>query len=126
MRRQARTALGAAAIAFVGILAPAPAAQADSDAFLYVGGTLRATGAFTSDDEILSVYDARPDGHSAVIRVWYGSGSERRCWNHEGAGNNVNCDDNVAEGTRVKWRLCIGEYGTRTILNCTPARVDYA
>ncbi|WP_207125832.1 hypothetical protein [Actinocatenispora comari] len=71
------------------------------------------------------IADLKADGHSVVVRYVRHdicSPVTGRCqvnlaWNHNGA-NSVPVDHNmnIAEGVEVDWNVCLGEYGSQTIL----------
>ncbi|MBB2988080.1 hypothetical protein [Terracoccus luteus] len=125
VRRSVTATLACAALVASG----AQAASANSSIQLYVSGRLAAGGSFTSNDEIFAVVDNWKDGHSTVIE-WTASskgGRYFRCWNTSGAGSGAKvCNDSIAEGAKVTWRLCTGESSTGQLLKCTGWLVDYA
>jgi hypothetical protein len=72
---------------------------------------------FVSYGEHLYVEDRAADGHSAVA-VWYTpSTGTRYVWNARGAfGPRVDGNLSLPEGTGISYMVCLGEYGSRTVL----------
>jgi hypothetical protein len=72
---------------------------------------------FVSYGEHLFVEDRAADGHSAVA-VWYTPWTGTRyVWNPHGAfGARVDGNLSLAEGTGLSYMVCLGEYGSRTVL----------
>ena len=67
--------------------------------------------------EHLYVEDRAADGHSAVA-VWYTPWTGTRyVWNPHGAfGPRADGNLSLAEGTGISYMVCLGEYGSRTVL----------
>ncbi len=119
------TAVGASAALAV---AGAQTSHADSSYKLYVGGHMAGWGYFHSYGDKFGVYDNWPDNHSVVVE-WTASSrtSWYRCWDHNGAANGPEeCDENIAEGARVTWRVCTAEYSTGKTVDCSGYLTDYA
>ena len=80
--------------------------------------TCNAWGDFFADGEHFKLQDTRSDGHSAVMRIWINGDRKSDLWNPYGNGSYVYRDYSLAEGTPVHFQLCVGEYGTKTVLDC--------
>ncbi|MDM7855052.1 hypothetical protein [Cellulomonas alba] len=80
--------------------------------------TCNAYGDFYADGESFKLQDTRADGHSVVMRIWIDGDRKSDLWNKYGDGQYVYRDYALAEGTPVKFQLCIGEYSTKTVLDC--------
>lgn len=75
---------------------------------------------FASLGEVFTVYDQAGDGHSAVALYWLPDGTgPHLIWNHSGTGTSVPADLELAEGSWVTYRACLGEYGTKEITQST-------
>jgi len=77
---------------------------------------------FNADGEIFTAYDNCVDGHSAVTRWKIGTSSTiHTLWDHSGAGGGDDATFNgaIAEGVTVRVQACTGEYGDRSIVQCT-------
>jgi hypothetical protein len=72
---------------------------------------------FTSYGEHLYVEDRAADGHSAVA-VWYRhTTGYQYVWNPYGAwARRVDRNLALPEGTGISYMVCLGEYGSRTVL----------
>ncbi|HEY3001621.1 MAG TPA: hypothetical protein VGJ44_04670 [Kribbellaceae bacterium] len=83
---------------------------------------------FTSYGEVFKIYDQSADGHSAVGVYWLPDGSSHVMWNPNGNGSVVTVNLELAEGSWVTYRACLGEYGTKTLVSgsCGPTITDYA
>jgi len=72
---------------------------------------------FASYGEVLHVEDRAGDGHSAVAQWYrYDNGNSGNVWNPNGAWTQVTRNFDMAEGVGIDYRVCLGEYGSRTIL----------
>jgi len=80
--------------------------------------TCNAYGWFYPDGESFKLQDTHSDGHSAVMRIWINGDRKSDLWDQYGNGQYVWRDYSLAEGTPIKFQLCIGEYGTKTVLDC--------
>ncbi|WP_327708584.1 hypothetical protein OG912_06620 [Streptomyces sp. NBC_00464] len=74
-----------------------------------------ATATFRDYGEHLLITDDYADGHSAVAQVNWGDGLYTY-WNPNGKGTTRDVDLDVAEGERVDFRACVGEYDGYLIL----------
>lgn len=75
---------------------------------------------FASYGEVFKVYDQLGDGHSAVALYWLPDGSgPHLIWNSGGNGTSVTANLEFAEGSWVTYRACLGEFGTKEILQST-------
>jgi hypothetical protein len=84
---------------------------------------------FTSLGEIFHVYDQSADGHSAVALYWLPDGSgPTLIWNSGGNGTNVTANLELAEGSWITYRVCLGEFGPKQVLveTCGAPITDYA
>lgn len=123
LRRFTVTATLALALLAAGTPAYADSNRCTSDS----GCAGKAT--FASYGEVFTVYDQKADGHSAVLLYWLPDGiGPVYVWNHSGNGTNVKADLELAEGSWVTYRMCLGEYGTKEILTatCGAPITDYA
>jgi len=101
------------------LLAGAATASADSERCTSGSGCAgRVT--FASYGEVFKVYDQAGDGHSAVALYWLPDGSgPHLVWNPNGNGTSVTANLEFAEGSWVTYRACLGEYGTKEVLQST-------
>jgi hypothetical protein len=75
---------------------------------------------FASYGEVFKVYDQSADGHSAVALYWLPDGSgPHLIWNSGGNGTSVTANLEFAEGSWVTYRSCLGEFGTKEVLQST-------
>lgn len=129
MNKLGRSAAAVAGVAVGMVMVTAPLATADSSGDLYVSGSRLASGGFVSNDEIFWSVDQKKDGKAVAVN-WTASSKGGRyftCWNTKSAaGGAKSCDDEIAEGARVSWRVCTGDYSARKLLNCSAWRTDYA
>jgi hypothetical protein len=118
MRTLRRSALVAFAIGAL-LLTGGATASADSERCTSGSGCAgRVT--FQSYGEVFKVYDQLGDGHSAVALYWLPDGSgPHLIWASGGNGTSVTADLEFAEGSWVTYRACLGEYGTKEILQST-------
>jgi hypothetical protein len=124
----ARKALLVAAA--VGTLTVAGSSAAVADSSRCTAGTGCAGRAtFTSLGEIFHVYDQNADGHSAVALYWLPDGSgPTMIWNSNGNGTNVTANLELAEGSWITYRVCLGEGGPKQVMleTCGAPITDYA
>jgi len=101
------------------LLAGGAAASADSERCTSGSGCAgRVT--FTSYGEVFKVYDQLGDGHSAVALYWLPDGTgPHLIWNSGGNGTSVTANLEFPEGDWVTYRACLGEFGTKEILQDT-------
>jgi hypothetical protein len=101
------------------MLAGGAAASADSERCTSGSGCAgRVT--FTSYGEVFKVYDQLGDGHSAVALYWLPDGTgPHLIWNSGGNGTSVTANLEFPEGDWVTYRACLGEFGTKEILQDT-------
>lgn len=84
---------------------------------------------FTSYGEIFHVLDRKADGHSVVVLYWLPDGTgPHKVWNSKGNGSDVKANLELAEGSWITYRVCLGEYGARKVLTstCGSTITDYA
>lgn len=100
-------------------LAGASPAEADSSRCTAGSGCAgRAT--FTSLGEIFHVFDQLADGHSAAVLYWLPDGSgPHLIWNSSGNGTDVTANLELAEGSWITYRVCLGEGGPKQVLTAT-------
>ena len=112
------------------LISAAGATTAAADSNRCTAGTGCAGKAtFTSYGEVFKVYDQAGDGHSAVALYWLPDGSgPHLIWNSGGNGTVVTANLEFAEGSWVTYRVCLGEYGPRDVLEstCGATITDYA
>jgi hypothetical protein len=105
-------------------------AIADSSACTPSPNLCSGYGYFVSYGDHLWVEDRAADGHSAV--AYYCRYDNRTCglvWNPHGAWNQpVDKNMNLAERAQIMYRICLGEYGSNTVLwsTCSAERWDRA
>jgi hypothetical protein len=101
------------------LLAGASGASADTERCTSGSGCAgRVT--FASYGEVFKVYDQAGDGHSAVALYWLPDGSgPHLIWNPNGNGTSVTANLEFAEGSWVTYRACLGEHGTKEVLQST-------
>ncbi len=76
--------------------------------------------AFKSLGEVFTVTDQVGDGHSAVLLYWLPDGTgPHLVWNPNGKGTSVTANLELAEGSWVHYRVCLGEHGTKDVLENT-------
>jgi hypothetical protein len=124
---QHRTLLLTAITAALGLAVAVPAA-ADTSRCTSDAACAGKTG-FKSYGEVFTVYDQKADGHSAVLLYWLPDGTgPHLVWNANGNGTTVTADLELPEGSWVTYRACLGEYGTKTVLEatCGGSITDYA
>ncbi len=124
----ARKALLIAAAVATLTVAGSSAAIADSSRCTAGTGCAgRAT--FTSLGEIFHVFDQSADGHSAVALYWLPDGSgPTMIWNSTGNGTDVTANLELAEGSWITYRVCLGEGGPKQVMleTCGAPITDYA
>lgn len=84
---------------------------------------------FVSYGEHLKVTDALGDGHSAVAMYWLEGGTGPfHVWNPNGNGTTVDHNMELPEGSWIFYKVCLGEYGPRDVLEttCSAGTTDYA
>ncbi|NUP41705.1 MAG: hypothetical protein HOY76_32970 [Streptomyces sp.] len=115
MQLSKRTFLAAAgaALAITGLMSTNAWAYSNIDAHTYTKNIDGGTVVFIAYGEHVGITDGRADGHSVVALVDidlpnYGSYT---LWNHSGAGEYVDYDFSLPEGTKVTITACLGEYG---------------
>ncbi len=116
------------ALALGGLGATAPASSAKTNeyfgswcwlAHIYsMYKTCNAYGYFYAEGETFKLQDTRTDGRSAVMRIWINGVRHSDLWDPYGNGQYVYRDYSLREGTPVKFQLCVGEYGSRTVTKC--------
>jgi hypothetical protein len=111
--------LALASIALLCIGATGPA-LADEVVYAYSINPAHAGEAvFDPNGEHYYIYDRQADGHSVVVvnyRSDLSPSGPYYGWNHTGAGTAKDYDLSMPEGTRVTYYVCLGEYGSRTVL----------
>jgi len=128
MRRRLLVLAGTAGL----LLAAAPPAGADTTqcSIAASGATACAAGAnFVSYGEHLFVSDRAADGHSSVVQYWLEGGTGPfLLWNSGGNGTSVDHNLELAEGSWIFYRVCVGEYGIRDVWTstCGAGVTDYA
>lgn len=118
--RYAAAALAASAAL---VFTSATSASAAADGGSVVDPTRGAAAWFKHDGDVFWSQDTKADGHSAVTRVYVPSvGIAHNLWNPDGYGaaRYKAYGTAIPEGTVVYYQACIGEYGTKQILECTP------
>ncbi|MFZ3475369.1 hypothetical protein ACODT3_42305 [Streptomyces sp. 4.24] len=119
--RHSALALSAATAAL--LLATATSASASADGGSVVDPTRGAAAWFKHDGDVFWSRDLKADGHSAVTRVYVPSvGIAHNLWNSDGSGSTRSqiYGESIPEGAVVYYQACIGEYGTKEIISCTP------
>jgi hypothetical protein len=84
---------------------------------------------FASYGEVFTVYDQKSDGHSAVVLYWLPAGvGPLSVWSHSGSGTTAKGDLELPEGSWITYKVCLGEYGTKQVLQetCGAPITDYA
>jgi len=115
LRRSALVAVAAGALLLTG----GATASADSERCT-TGSGCAGRVTFQSYGEVFKVYDQLGDGHSAVALYWLPDGSgPHLVWNSGGNGTTATADLEFAEGSWVTYRACLGEYGTKEVLQST-------
>ncbi|MFD0683366.1 hypothetical protein [Actinomadura fibrosa] len=79
-----------------------------------------ATAKFYHDGDKIYIKDNYADGHAAVAEVWASGYGTSHVWATGGSGTSVTQSINYAEGLTVHIKACIGEYGSRDIISCSP------
>ncbi|MFF2571212.1 hypothetical protein [Streptomyces sp. NPDC058084] len=105
------------------LLTTTSSASAGADGGSVVDPTRGAAASFKQDGDVFWSYDTKADGHSAVTRVYVPSvGIAHNLWNPDGNGaaRYKSYGTAIPEGTVVYYQACIGEYGTKELLSCTP------
>ncbi|MEV7681516.1 hypothetical protein AB0O64_23625 [Streptomyces sp. NPDC088341] len=118
-----RYAAAAAAASAALIFTTATSASAHADGGSVVDPTRGAAAWFKHDGDVFWSMDTKADGHSAVTRVYVPSvGIADNLWNPDGNGaaRYKSYGTAIPEGTTVYYQACIGEHGTKKILQCTP------
>ncbi|MDJ0464970.1 hypothetical protein [Streptomyces sp. H27-C3] len=118
-----RYAAAAAAASAALILTTATSASAHADGGSVVDPTRGSAAWFKHDGDVFWSQDTKADGHSAVTRVYVPSvGIADNLWNPDGNGaaRYKSYGTAIPEGTTVYYQACIGEHGTKKILQCTP------
>ncbi|MCO1576170.1 hypothetical protein M8C13_10420 [Crossiella sp. SN42] len=105
--------------ALVAALSSAPAALADSSRCT-ADAACAGKASFKSLGEVFTVTDQVGDGHSAVLLYWLPDGTgPHLVWNAKGKGTSVTANLELAEGSWVHYRVCLGEHGTKDVLEST-------
>ncbi|MEV1009370.1 hypothetical protein [Streptomyces sp. NPDC049881] len=132
---KSRTILRAAAVASATLVTltmgnPAQAADKWQNSGFHVGD-LCTTGvsldpchgsaSFVKDGDHLYVWDNVADGWSAFARYYRSdvSGLAGFAWNYHGAGTRIDHNMDIPENGWINYEVCLGEYGTRLILDWT-------
>jgi hypothetical protein len=119
-----------AVLAAAAMITLSSASAAAADSFRCTAGSGCAGRAtFTSYGEIFHVYDQLADGHSAVALYWLPDGSgPTMIWNSSGNGSDVTANLELAEGSWITYRVCLGEGGPKTVMleTCGAPITDYA
>ncbi|SHM93827.1 hypothetical protein SAMN05443668_102240 [Cryptosporangium aurantiacum] len=79
-------------------------------------------GCLQTYGDVWWVYDTKADGHSAVVFWEVGSGTAKRtgqCANSMGNGKIGVCNKNYAEGTSGRAKVCIMDWDTKQVHQCT-------
>ena len=117
-------------VAAVATLTVAGSSAAIADSSRCTAGTGCAGRAtFTSLGEIFHVFDQSADGHSAVALYWLPDGSgPTMIWNSTGNGTDVTANLELAEGSWITYRVCLGEGGPKQVMleTCGAPITDYA
>ncbi|MFG3554252.1 hypothetical protein ACGGAQ_07690 [Micromonospora sp. NPDC047557] len=127
----------AAAFATIAIASPAQAADTWTKTGPHAGDVCTypmktgcdGSASFVHDGEHLYVWDNVADGNSVVAEYWredVGIGQRNLAWNHYGAGTRLDHNMNMAEGVGIRYRVCLGDYGTGKIWACGDLKVEYA
>lgn len=98
-------------------------ASASADGGSVLDPTRGAAAWFKHDGDVIWSRDLKADGHSAVVRVYVPSaGIAQNLWNSNGSGSTRSqiYGEAIPEGSVVYYQACIGEYGTKEIIACTP------
>ena len=123
MRFRIRYAAAALVASIALLFTTATSASASADGGSVVDPTYGAAASFKHDGDVFWSYDTKADGHSAVTRVYVPSvGIAHNLWNPDGYGaaRYKAYGTAIPEGTVVYYQACIGEYGTKELLSCTP------
>ncbi|MCZ0983955.1 hypothetical protein O1L60_45155 [Streptomyces diastatochromogenes] len=123
MRFRIRYAAGALVASIALLLTTSSSASAAADGGSVVDPTHGAASWFKHDGDVFWSADTKADGHSAVTRVYVPSvGIADNLWNPDGNGavRYKSYGTAIPEGTVVYYQACIGEYGTKQLLQCTP------
>ncbi|MFB9318897.1 hypothetical protein [Cryptosporangium minutisporangium] len=79
-------------------------------------------GCLQTYGDVWWVYDTKADSHSAVVFWEVGSGTAKRtgqCANSMGNGKIGVCNKNYAEGTKGRAKVCIMDWDTKQVHQCT-------
>lgn len=107
------------AVAGALLLAGGATASADSERCTSGSGCAGRV-AFASASDVFTVADQSGDGHSAVALYWLPDGTgPHLVWNPNGNGTTVTADLDLADGGWVTYRACLGEFGSKEILQST-------
>ncbi|MEU0128952.1 hypothetical protein [Streptomyces sp. NPDC006289] len=80
------------------------------------------SASFVHDGDHLLVWDNAADGHSVVVeyeRSDVGGSDYIRDWNHYGKYAKLDINTNIPEAGWITYRVCLGEYGSRSVLRDT-------
>lgn len=123
MRFRIRHAAAALVASVALLLTTSSTASASADGGSVIDPTAGAAAWFKADGDVFWSKDTKADGHSAVTRVYVPSvGIAHNLWNPDGYGaaRYKSYGTAIPEGTVVYYQACIGEYGTKQLLQCTP------
>lgn len=78
-----------------------------------------ARATFQPVDEHLIVCDNKSDGYAAVAIYTAGTSGEKKVWASNSAGTCTDKDLGVADGTRVTYKVCIGDQSENRVDRCS-------
>lgn len=109
-------------------LSATPVALADSSRCT-ADAACAGKASFKSLGEVFTLTDQVGDGHSAVLLYWLPDGTgPHLVWNPNGKGTSITKNLELAEGSWLHYRVCLGEHGTKDVLEttCGPTVTDRA
>jgi hypothetical protein len=124
-----RIAALAGLVAVLVVVITPSTALADTSSCSVPAATCAGKVEFQSYGEIFRIYDQVADGHSAVLQYWLSDGTGPHWeWNHGGSGTVVEVNLELPEGDWIFYKACLGEYGTKTLVDgtCSAGVTDYA
>lgn len=119
----------ATVVSATAIVVATAASPAAADSSQCTPGGCAGKAEFVSLGEHLKVTDALGDGHSAVAMYWLEGGTGPfYVWNSGGNGTTVDHNMELAEGSWIFYKICLGEYGPRDVLEdtCNAGTTDWA
>ncbi|MCR1784101.1 hypothetical protein KVF89_16290 [Nocardioides carbamazepini] len=92
------------------------------------GANYEAWAYFEQSGDKVTATDMCVDGHSAVTKWKAGNlGDPKLLWASGGAGDSVTISrPEIPEGADVFIKACIGEFGSKTVIDCTEWKVGVA